>query len=144
MLQVREAVKEDFENVLELYLHLKSDIIHDDRAERTWDRILKSDYQHLILGFIDGCLVSSCIIDICDNLTHGSRPFAVIENVVTHSDYRRKGYASFVLEYAKEIAVENDCYKIMLMTGSKEEGVKKFYIKESYNSDDKIAFIQWL
>lgn len=48
------------------------------------------------------------------------------------------------LTYAKEIAKKEKCYKIMLLTGSKEESTLNFYRKCGYNSEDKTAFIQWL
>ena len=72
------------------------------------------------------------------------RPYAFIENVVTHSDYRGRGYATACLNYARQIAVENNCYKMMLLTGSKKEETLNFYKKAGYNSEDKTAFIQWL
>ena len=39
---------------------------------------------------------------------------------------------------------ENHCYKIMLLTGSKEESTLNFYRNAGYNSSDKTAFIQWI
>lgn len=44
-----------------------------------------------------------------ESLTHNVTPFAVIENVVPHADYRNKGYASALLERASEIAGEHRC-----------------------------------
>ena len=44
----------------------------------------------------------------------------------------------------KKIAERHRCYKIMLLTGSKEESTLKFYSNAGYNSVDKTAFIQWL
>lgn len=42
-------------------------------------------------------------------------------------------------------AIENtNCYKIMLLTGSKKKETLNFYGNEGYNSTDKTAFIQWL
>ena len=81
---------------------------------------------------------------IVPNLTHYQRPYALIENVVTDVDYRNKGIATSCLNYAKEIAVQNNCYKIMLMIKSKKNSTLSFYKKAGYNSEDKIAFIQWL
>ena len=83
-----------------------------------------------------------CII--ITNLTRNIRPYAFIENVVTHTDYRGKGYATACLNYAKEIAQKADCYKMMLLTGSKNEGTLNFYKRAGYNCTDKTAFIQWL
>ena len=47
-------------------------------------------------------------------------------------------------EQAKEIAISENCYKIMLMTGSKKESTLNFYRKAGYRSDDKTGFNQKL
>lgn len=78
------------------------------------------------------------------NLTHGQRPYALIENVVTHEAFRGKGLATACLDYAKKLAIGENCYKIMLLTGSKQESTLNFYRRAGYNSEDKTAFIQWL
>lgn len=78
------------------------------------------------------------------NLTHNQRPYALIENVITDEEYRNKGYATKVLNYARQIAVDHHCYKIMLLTGSKKESILAFYRRAGYNSEDKTGFIQWL
>ena len=46
--------------------------------------------------------------------------------------------------YAKKIATENNCYKMMLLTGSKRPETLNFYAGAGYNSTDKTAFVQWL
>lgn len=88
--------------------------------------------------------MSSCVCVIIPNLTRNVRPYAFVENVVTHRDFRGKGYATECLNFAKGIAVNNNCYKMMLLTGSKSEETLNFYKKAGYNSTDKTAFIQWL
>ena len=72
------------------------------------------------------------------------RPYAFVENVVTHTDYRGKGYATACLNYAREMAQNANCYKMMLLTGSKSPKTLAFYQNAGYNSSDKTAFIQWL
>ena len=81
---------------------------------------------------------------IVPNLTRNIRPYAFIENVVTHAGHRGKGYATACLNYAKEIAVSANCYKMMLMTSAKTESTLNFYRQAGYNCTDKTAFIQWL
>ncbi len=89
-------------------------------------------------------MVSSCVCVIISNLTRGIRPYAFVENVVTHEEYRGKGYATECLNHAKALAEKANCYKMMLLTGSKKESTLKFYEGAGYNSSDKTAFIQWL
>lgn len=143
---IREVRREDLDSLLELYLHLHDKCIpaHDETLAGTWDKILENDDYHLIVCEEDGRIVSSCTCIIVPNLTRTVRPYALIENVVTHPDYRNKGLAGGCLAYAKKIAMENDCYKLMLMTGSKDPATLRFYERNGYSSKDKTAFALWI
>lgn len=143
---IREANKNDLKELLELYLYLHEDSIQnqDEHLENTWKQIMEDKNHHLIVNEIDGKIVSSCVCVIIPNLTRNVRPYAFVENVVTHADYRKKGYASECLDYARTIAKNENCYKMMLLTGSKKAETLRFYEKAGYNSSDKTAFIQWL
>lgn len=61
-----------------------------------------------------------------------------------HGDYRKKGYAAACSDFAKQIAEENHCCKMILFTGSKEESALNFYRNTGCSSSDKTAFIQWI
>ena len=143
---VREVYESELSELLELYLHLHEDAIPEmtDHLECTWDTIIHDKNHHIIVKEKDGKIVSSCVCVIIPNLTRNIRPYALIENVVTHSDYRGKGYATECLNYAKDISESENCYKMMLLTGSKNDTTLKFYGNAGYNSTDKTAFVQWL
>ena len=143
---VREAKREDLDSLLKLYLFLHEERIpdHDRHLTETWEQILGDRNHHLIVNEVGGQIVSSCVCVIIPNLTRNVRPYAFIENVVTHADHRGKGYAGECLEYARQIAEKENCYKMMLLTGSKKAGTLHFYEKAGYNSSDKTAFIHWL
>ena len=89
---------------------------------------------HIIVNVIEGRIVSSCVCVIIPNLTRNIRPYAFVENVVTNYEYRGRGYATECLNYAKEIAKKENCYKMMLLTSSKKESTIKFYENAGYNS----------
>ena len=143
---VREALKEDLNELLNLYLFLHEKNIpeNSEHLENTWKTIIEDINHHIVVKEINGKIVSSCVCVIVPNLTRNIRPYALIENVVTNEGYRGKGYATECLNYVKEIAIKNNCYKMMLLTGTKNENTLAFYKSTGYNSDDKIAFIQWL
>lgn len=143
---VREVQYDEQKELLELYLSLHEDSVPEQSEvlENVWNEILSDKNHHLLVNIIDGKIVSSCVCVIIPNLTRGIRPYAFIENVVTLEKYRGHGYATECLNHAKKIAEENNCYKIMLLTGSKEEKTLSFYRNAGYNSIDKTAFIQWL
>ena len=143
---VREARREDLDSLLKLYLFLHEERIpdHDRHLTETWEQILGDRNHHLIVNEVGGQIVSSCVCVIIPNLTRNVRPYAFIENVVTHADHRGKGYAGECLDYARQIAEKENCYKMMLLTGSKKAETLRFYEKAGYNSSDKTAFIHWI
>lgn len=143
---VREINENELNELLELYLYLHEDTVPEmtDYLENTWNNIIQDKNHHIIVNEIDGKIVSSCVCVIIPNLTRNIRPYAFIENVVTNKDYRGKGYATECLNYAKELSKQANCYKMMLLTGSKQKSTLKFYKHNGYNSTDKTAFIQWL
>lgn len=143
---IREAEIGDLNALLELYLCLHEDCIPDEseHLKKTWEQIINDPNHHLIVNEVDGRLVSSCVCVIIPNLTRSVRPYALIENVVTHRDFRCRGLARECLNYARDIALRENCYKMMLLTGSKDPNTLRFYEKAGYNSSDKTAFVQRL
>ena len=143
---VREIRITELNELLELYTHLHELGISEntEHLQKTWNTIFNDDNHHIIVCEVSGKIVSSCVCVIIPNLTRNIRPYAFIENVVTHSDYIGNGYATACLNYAKQIARRENCYKMMLLTGSKSESTLSFYRNAGYNSTDKTAFIQWL
>lgn len=142
---IREINNGDYRQLMELYLHLhETDIPDYENAAETWKKILADENYHIIVAEEGGKIVSSCTVVIVPNLTRGVRPYARVENVVTHTDFRGKGLATACLNRAREIAVEAGCYNIALLTGSKSESTLKFYENAGYKRGEKTGFIQWL
>ena len=143
---IREIKENELGELLELYTHLHELGVpeNSEHLKNTWAAICSDENHHIIVCEVDGKLVSSCVCVIIPNLTRNIRPYAFIENVVTHADYRGKGYATACLNHAKELAEKSDCYKMMLLTGSKSERTLNFYKQVDYNCTDKTAFVQWL
>lgn len=143
---IREIQPDDLNQLLELYTHLHEKGIPKDskHLRDTWAAICNNPDYHIIVCEHDGKITASCVCVIIPNLTRNVRPYALVENVVTHADHRGMGYATACLNYAREIAKKSDCYKIMLITGSPLESTLNFYRHAGYHSDGKTAFIQYL
>lgn len=143
---IREMQERDLDGLLELYMQL-----HDNEKpkpsknlNKLWKQMIEDKNYHIVVAIEDEKIVSSCVLVIIPNLTHQQRPYALIENVVTDINYRKKGLVTACLEYAKEVAITKNCYKIMLLTGAKDESTLRFYETAGFNQNDKTAFIQWL
>ena len=142
---IREVRIDEYQQLMELYLHLhETEIPPAELTKDLWERLVNDPDYHIIVAEEDGKLVATCTCVVIPNLTHGPRPYAWVENVVTHPDYRGRGLATACLDYAKEIARLENCYRLVLMTGSKLESTLQFYERAGYNRTDKTGFIQWL
>ena len=145
-MRIREVTAQDLDALLRLYMQLHDNPFpeKDARVCGIWERILHDADHHIIVAEADGRIISSCVCVIIPNLTHGQRPYALIENVITDKDFRQQGYATACLDFAREIAKRENCYKMMLLTGAKDQPTLDFYEHAGYNRQDKTAFIQWL
>lgn len=143
---IREVREKDLHDLLQLYMQLHDNPMPEFAKELSelWESILEDKNHHIIVAEEEGRIVSSCVCVIIPNLTRSQRPYAFVENVITDEAYRGKGLASACLDYAKGLAEKENCYKMMLLTGSREEGTLRFYERAGYNRNDKTAFIQWL
>ena len=143
---IREIAENDFDDLIKLYAQLGNNPIPQKSEDvlAVWNKILQNKDYHIVVADVDGAVVSTCTCVIIPNLTHNQRPYAVVENVVTDQSFRGRGYATSCLNYAKEIAIKNNCYKLMLMTGSKKETTLNFYRNAGYTDKTKTAFDQRL
>jgi len=149
MLTIRKAAPDDAEVLYDLYSnYLTANPPKEPQDMAAWrERLARFENDplyHVLVGEVCGKVVSSVTLIIIENLTHNLRPYSVIENVVTHTDHRGKHYATELMNRAVAIAEEHDCYKIMLLTGSKKECTMHFYEYCGFNRNDKTAFIRWL
>jgi GNAT superfamily N-acetyltransferase len=143
-ISIRDVREGELQQLLELYRHLHAEDLPlpaEDRLLGLWKSICRNDCLAYLAAEVDGRLVSSCTLAIVPNLTRGARPYAVIENVVTHREYRRRGFGTAVLGAAVERARAKGCYKVMLLTGSKEEATLRFYERAGFRRDAKTGFL---
>ncbi|MCL1859358.1 MAG: GNAT family N-acetyltransferase [Oscillospiraceae bacterium] len=143
---IRMVNKNDLPALQELYLNLHDAEIMPITSEtmQLWDNILADPNYHILIGEEMGKVVSSVTLVIIKNLTREMRPHALIENMVTLPDYRNKGYARLLLEKSIEMAKENNCYRIMFISGSKNESNIRFYRNSGFTDTEKFAYIMKL
>lgn len=143
---IRAVRAGDLEQLLQLYLYLHECSVPpaSERRGQIWDKICSDPDYHILVAEQAGRIVSSCTCIIIPNLTRGLRPYALIENVVTDEAYRGRGLASACLAEAVALAEQAGAYKVMLLTGAKDQKTLDFYSRAGFNCRDKTAFIRWL
>jgi GNAT superfamily N-acetyltransferase len=126
---IRTAGGNDLPALLALYRHLHpdDDIVPLAKASDILTQVLLYPGSAIFVGLRDDAVVATCTLIVIPNLTRGGTPYALIENVVTDAQHRKRGYGKAVLEAAMSAAWRHDCYKVMLLTGLKDPATLAFY-----------------
>jgi len=145
---MRTARPDELPQLLQLYRHLHAEDAALPAAsivDAAWQAMLNNPAMHVLVaeaaGAMGPVLVATATLIILPNLTRGTRPYALIENVVTDPAWRQRGIGTRVLLAAQRMAWEAGCYKVMLMTGSKKEATLRFYRNSGFIDGDKTGFI---
>lgn len=143
-MRIRELQSADLDALLGLYRHLhESDLPLPARQviEDVWAEALANPNIKYFGGYEADQLVSSCTITLIPNLTRACRPYGVIENVVTAAECRGRGWGKRLLQEALAFAWARGCYKVMLLTGRKDEATLRFYEGAGFSRQGKTGFI---
>ena len=139
---VREIAEAELPALLHLYTHLNPNDppLPLDEAAEIWKTMTQPN-QCVYGAYWENELAATCTLIVIPNLTRGGRPYALVENVVTHPDHRRCGCGAAVLKHALEAAWGRGCYKVMLLTGSKTEATLRFYEHAGFQRGVKTGFV---
>lgn len=142
-MEFRELNKNDLPSLLDLYVQLndENDAFDLQMARKIWETEIEGNKNIHYFGAVEnGRVLSTCYCVIIPNLTRGGRSICFVENVVTHKDYRKQGLGRKVIEMAVETASRNNCFKVILQSGSGRKEAHKFYEGLGFASDTKKAF----
>lgn len=132
---VRAAVEDDIPRILELYQdlvittsqqELKRGSPGDD-YQRVFNEIQNMPGYELLVVDENGAVLGTMVLLIIPNLSHSALPWALVENMVVDSSYRRQGLGRLLMDYAIARAREAGCYKLTLSSNKKRPEAHRFY-----------------
>ncbi len=139
---IRSAVSSDLEPLLVLYQQLSNSdpLLSPEQIAAVWSDFSSNPRCTCFIAEIDHTIVASSIITIIPNFTRGGRSYGVIENVITHCDYRKRGIGTALMNHLIDFAKEKNCYKVMLQSGIGRKDAHRFYEKTGFDGNSKKAF----
>lgn len=141
---IRLLQQKDLNILLDLYQHLHREdapVSNQEVVHSVWKAIMGHDELKYFGAFVDDTLISTCSLTIIPNLTRSCRPFGLLENVVTHPEHRLQGHGKRVLQHALNDAWSHGCYKVILLSGRKDEGTFRFYESVGFDRHSKQGFL---
>ena len=141
MIEYGILAEDELMSLLELYKQLNpsDDVINECAAKNIWKDISGQNIRYFVAK-ANGKIIASCYICIIPNLTRGGRSIGFIENVITDEAHRQKGIGKQVMQNAVNYAREQNCYKVLLQSGSKRTEAHGFYISLGFDGESKKAF----
>jgi GNAT superfamily N-acetyltransferase len=143
---VRHIAKNELNDLLDLYAHHlfptpDAPLPPRVEVEALWENIMTNPMLHYFVVEYRERIAATCTLTIIPNLTRGARPYGLIENVVTHAEYRGQGLAKALLKHTLAFAWETNCYKVMLLSGSQRQAAHRLYQGVGFNKDEKVGYI---
>ncbi len=129
---VRPAIPADLPALLDLYAELagtRSEALpaRGSTAAEVFDQILSHPGRTVLVAAQGPRLVGTAEVLVAANLTHGGRPWALVESVVVAEEARRLGVGAALLETATAIARDAGCYRMQLVSRDERKEAHAFY-----------------
>jgi len=124
---VRKAAVCDTGALCRLAEQLTGEEATPEQAEAAFREIEANPAFHLLVAVEDEEVVGSLYLVVASNVTHGGRPFGVVENVIVDEARRRRGIGRALMDEAIGIARQAGCYKLFLGSNVKRADAHEFY-----------------
>ena len=144
---IREIRKEEIGQLTELYFHYTKEknlpCIPKEKIRSIWNEIQNNPCVHYFVIESEKQIAASCILSTTPSFIRGGSAYGVIEHVVTHSDFRKRGFAKAILTYSLNYAWNHGCTEVMLLSGFDDNGAHRIYEKLGFDRYERIGFIKF-
>ena len=94
-----------------------------------------------VFGAFDGAtLAAMATLHLLPNAVWQSRPYGLVENVVTRASHRRRGFGRLAMQSLLDAAQKAGAHKVMLLTGEAREAAG-FYTALGFSDREKRAMV---
>ncbi|HJO91844.1 MAG TPA: GNAT family N-acetyltransferase [Victivallales bacterium] len=146
-MNIRKIKKEEMPELFELYSHYTDNSenlipITDSQYKQIYSDIEANPGVNYFVMEVDNKIVSACILSITPSILRGGSGYGVLEHMVTHSDYRRRGLGQKILEFSLNFAWYHGCTEVMLLSGTNLEVAHKLYEGLGFDKFQRKGFIK--
>jgi N-acetylglutamate synthase-like GNAT family acetyltransferase len=139
---IRMAAGHDAPAIQSLYREL----VDDARIHVLPDQIAAfadSPASFLLVAEMEAAVCATALLTICADAMYGNQPFGVMENVVVTRQMRGRGLGKQLLAHVEQLAINRNCTKLMLLSGSHRHEAHAFFRQCGFAGDTKQAFVKY-
>ncbi len=122
----RLALEGDLSGLLALFAASEVSLASAD-PEAIWVAMLKHPGLSTFLVEEHGIIVATASLISAPNLLREGRGHGFLENVVTHSQHRGRGFGRVVVRAALDHAWSQGCHHVLMQSGRADPRVHRFY-----------------
>jgi ribosomal protein S18 acetylase RimI-like enzyme len=143
-LLIRPANSDDLDAILNLYGELeKGNRLALSAADFIFKKLGRYPNYKIYVAVIEGKTIGTFSLLIMDNLAHMGMPSGIVENVVVHSEWRRRGIARQMMAFAMELSRKARCYKLVLSSDLNREVAHRFYEAIGFERHGYSYMVRW-
>jgi phosphoglycolate phosphatase len=139
-MQITPVTAADLEQLAGLYQQLGATTTSVDRMRAALEKNGSAGNPVVLIARVDGKAVGTLLAATCQMLFGECRSFMIVEDVVVDTAYRRQGIGMALMQHAEQVAREQNCSYIMLITDKTRVDSHAFYHALGYKSADYCAF----
>ena len=113
----------------------------ETQVRNIWYEIERNPGVEYFVIELEGRIATACILTITPSFIRGGGGYGVIEHVVTHADFRRRGLARSLLDFILAHAWRQGCTEVMLLSGSDLASAHKLYEGLGFDKHKRTGFI---
>lgn len=114
------------------YLHPQDPALAVVTARMTLRQAAAEPGSTVLVGYLGDTAVTTCASMVVPSGARGGKPSALFENVVTHPDWRRRGYGTQVLHAALACAWGAGCFRATALTTSLDDVPPDFFLASGF------------
>ena len=114
-----------------------------ERMEEVWREIERNPGVHYFVTVLEARITTACILTITPSFIRGCMGYGLIEHVVTHRNFRRRGLAKTLMEYVLEFAWAQGCTEVMLLSGHDLGPAHAMYEGLDFDKEQRTGFIKF-
>jgi len=139
---IRRAIAGDADAIQGLYQELVGDTQIRVLPEQI-ATLAESLTSLLLVAEAEGIVCATALLNLCADVMYAGQPFGVVENVVVAAAMRGRGVGKRLLDHVEQLAIEQDCTKLMLLSGSHRPEAHAFFRSCGFAGETKQAFVKY-
>lgn len=126
---IRKLKQNDLTGVIELLKSNSHGSFSKNQISSAWIKYISQDFNHSVIAICKSKIIGHGSIVISKRLRGGN--LGVIEDIIVHSNYRKKNVGKSIVNFLIDVAKVNGCYKVTLQC---EEKNFNFYKKCNFET----------